>query len=136
MDITVVIPCYNYGEYISDAIKSILAQTYPVREIIVVDDGSTDDTSNQLSRFGKSVKHLYQPHRGPSSARNTGIQAAKYPWIAFVDADDWWLPRKIERQVEALTRHPTAVLSYTSLYVVNGAEVQRIVPAPPSHSLF
>jgi glycosyltransferase involved in cell wall biosynthesis len=86
------------------AIDSVLAQTVPVDEVIVVDDGSTDQTAEAIHRrFGSRVKLFSQENRGVSGARNRGIREAKGDWIAFLDSDDTWMPTKIERQIEALT---------------------------------
>src|SRR5215218_4319670 len=93
--ISVIIPCYNHGAYLSTAIKSVLAQTYPNIEIIVVDDGSTDNTKAVAWGFEK-VRHIYQRNAGLSAARNTGIRNAKGTYILFSDADDWLLPDALE----------------------------------------
>ncbi|MBC7528709.1 MAG: glycosyltransferase family 2 protein [Chthonomonadaceae bacterium] len=97
--ISVVIPAYNSEKFVADAIKSVLAQTVPPLEIIVVDDGSTDGTSGIVSRFSSSVRPIRQGNEGPASARNHGIREAKGEWIALLDADDTWLPQKLERQI-------------------------------------
>ena len=106
LSISAVIPAYNAETYIARAIDSVLAQTCPVDEIIVVDDGSTDKTAGIARSYGDKVKLIQQPNAGVSAARNTGIFAATGDWIAFLDADDEWLPNKIEWQVENLKRHP------------------------------
>ncbi len=106
--VSVVIPAYNSEEFIGEAIRSALAQTLPVSEIIVVDDGSTDQTAEVAAKLGASV--IRQEHGGISAARNAGIRAAKYDWIAFLDADDIWEPKKIEYQWAAIRRHPDAGL--------------------------
>ena len=103
MKISVIIPTYNRREHVCRAIDSVAAQTVAPEEIIVVDDGSTDDTSEAIqSRFGSSVRLISQENRGVSAARNRGVGEAQSEWIAFLDSDDVWLPRKIERQLEAL----------------------------------
>jgi glycosyltransferase involved in cell wall biosynthesis len=102
--ISVIIPTYNYGRFIGDALESACAQTYTHTELIVVDDGSTDDTAARLAPFGARVRYLYQSNAGPAAARNTGIRAARGAYLAFLDADDVWLPRKLERQLDALSR--------------------------------
>lgn len=106
--VSVVIPAYNSEEFIGEAISSALAQTLRVSEIIVVDDGSSDQTAEVAARLGASV--IRQEHRGISVARNAGIRAAKHDWIAFLDADDIWEPKKIEYQWAAIRRHPDAGL--------------------------
>jgi len=103
MTISVVIPTYNRRTHIFRAIESVLAQTVPVDEIIVVDDGSTDGTAEAVgSRYGSSVSIFRQENRGVAAARNRGIHEARCEWIAFLDSDDVWLPTKVQRQLEAL----------------------------------
>ena len=115
MRVSAVIPCYNYGKYLARAIDSILAQTHPVAEIIVVDDGSSDNTREIATSFGDRVRYIFQENRGRAAARNHGIREATGDWIALLDADDWWLPNKIELQVQALAQRPGAVLVYTGV---------------------
>src|SRR5947209_13220762 len=97
--VSVIIPTYNHGRFIADAIESVLAQTYPVSEIIVVDDGSTDETQEVVEKFGEKVRYIEQANAGVSAARNTGIENSDGDLVAFLDADDTWLPEKIEKQV-------------------------------------
>ena len=98
--ISVIIPNYNYGRFIGEAIQSVLAQTYPPLEIIVVDDGSTDDSVKIVESFGEKVKLIKQKNGGVGKARNTGAKNSTGNFIAFLDADDIWLPTKIERQIQ------------------------------------
>ncbi|MBK8809913.1 MAG: glycosyltransferase [Acidobacteria bacterium] len=98
--VSVIIPNYNYGQYLSEAIQSVLNQTYACDEIIVVDDGSTDNSLEVLRSFGREVHVIQQPNRGVGEARNAGAARATGQLIAFLDADDYWHPTKIERQVE------------------------------------
>lgn len=104
--VSTVIPAYNAGECIARAIDSVLAQTFCDYEIIVVDDGSTDNTAEVVKKYGSKVHFIYQTNQGVSAARNTAIAAAKGHWIAFLDADDEWLPDKLRRQMELLRRNP------------------------------
>lgn len=104
--VSVVIPAYNNGKYIARAIESVLAQIVPADEIIVVDDGSTDDTAQTARSFGDRIVFIQQANAGASAARNTGIQRAKGEWIAFLDGDDEWLPQKLEQQTMLLRRNP------------------------------
>lgn len=93
MDISVVVPVYNSSKYISQCLRSILNQTYPPQEIIVVDDGSVDNSLDVIRReFGDKVKLIVKANGGASSARNAGIRVARHDWIAFCDSDDIWLP--------------------------------------------
>jgi len=104
--VSVTIPVYNAGEAICRAIDSVLAQTFADYEIVVVDDGSTDNTAELVKEYGEKVKYIYQENAGESVARNTGVAAAKGKWVAFLDADDEWLPDKLKRQMELLARNP------------------------------
>lgn len=108
-DISVVIPAYNAERCISRAIESVLAQTRPVREVIVVDDGSQDETAAVVGRFDAPVRLVQQANGGPAAARNYGVRAAQGEWTAFLDADDAWLPEKIERQAKLLGRERVGV---------------------------
>ena len=116
LSISVVVPAYNTGVHISRAIESVLAQTRPVDEIIVVDDGSTDETASQVKKYSKKVKYIYQENAGAGAARNTGIKAARYEWIAFLDGDDEWLPNKLKLQCELLQRHRELVWCTSNYY--------------------
>ena len=104
--VSVVIPCSNAEPFIRDTIESILCQTRPVDEVIVVDDGSGDDSAGVAESFGPPVRVIRQSRGGVSAARNRGIQEAKGDLIAFLDADDLWSPQKIERQLAYLDAHP------------------------------
>ncbi len=102
--VSAIVATYNRANVISEAIESILAQTYKNLEVIIVDDGSTDGTVEVLERFGSRLRILRQQNAGPSIARNCGIAAAKGEIISFLDSDDTWLPQKIERQVALLEK--------------------------------
>ena len=104
--VSAIIPTYNYGRFVARAIESVLQQTHGRVECVVVDDGSTDDTSAVLEPFRDRIRAISQPNSGLSAARNTGIQAASGQFIALLDADDYWLPRKIELQVSLLAERP------------------------------
>lgn len=103
--ISVVIPVYNGGRYLTETLQSVRHQTLQPEEIIVVDDGSTDDTPEILSAQ-PDIRVLRQENRGAGAARNRGIQCARGELIAFIDADDIWLPRKLETQARELEAHP------------------------------
>ena len=107
--VSVVVPTYNRAQSTIVAIESVLAQTYPHFEIIVVDDGSTDDSGDAIQQFikqrtnrGNAISYFCQPNQGPSAARNSGVTRARGEYIAFLDSDDAWLPEKLEWQVQAL----------------------------------
>ena len=104
--ISVVIAVYNGGSTIRRAIESVLAQTYPAHEIIVIDDGSTDDTDVVVAEFGDRVRYLHQSNAGVSAARNAGAAAATGKWLAFLDADDWYYPDRLRWHAEWLSRDP------------------------------
>jgi glycosyltransferase involved in cell wall biosynthesis len=109
MKISAVIPAYNCEAHIARAIDSVLNQTHPADEIIIVDDGSSDDTVQAVRSYGDKVTLIQQENAGASAARNTGIEAATGNWIAFLDADDEWLPDMLQRQTDILTQHPHLV---------------------------
>ncbi|MFN7877944.1 MAG: glycosyltransferase family 2 protein [Pirellula sp.] len=113
MQITTVIPAYNAASYISAAIDSALDQDGVDQQIIVIDDGSIDETPSILQSYGSRIDTIRQPNRGLSSARNRGIQAARGKFIAFLDADDVWCQGKLSRQVAALERSPTAIMVHS-----------------------
>lgn len=102
--VSVIIPVFNRAEIIVRTIEDVLQQTYRNIEIIVVDDGSTDDTPRRLAGFGERIRTVRQPNRGPAAARNRGIGEARGEIIAFQDSDDHWHPSKLRRQVDLLTK--------------------------------
>jgi glycosyltransferase involved in cell wall biosynthesis len=104
--VSAIIPTYNYGRFLREAIDSTLAQTYPALEVIVVDDGSTDDTPQILASYGDRIRAIRQENLGVGAARNTGIAAAQGEYLAFLDSDDIWRPRKLECDVARFTADP------------------------------
>jgi len=104
--VSFIIPTHNYGRYVVEAVESALAQTYRSFEIIVVDDGSTDNTPELMAPLQDRVCYIRQEQRGPSAARNAGIKVARGELVAFLDADDVWLPHKTATQVSYLVAHP------------------------------
>jgi len=106
MKISAIIPAFNAERTIARALHSVLAQTRPADEILVIDDGSTDKTVDVVRSFGDRVGLIMQANAGVSVARNAGIASATGDWIAFLDADDEWLPKKLALQAEHLERHP------------------------------
>ncbi len=113
MAISVVIPVFNRAHLIGRAIDSVLAQSYPVKEIIVVNDGSTDQILETLKAYDGVVRVIDQAHQGVSAARNAGIASAIGDWIAFLDSDDEWLKHKLRRQVAALQENPNYRVCHT-----------------------
>ena len=124
--VAVVIPVFNGEKCLREAILSALAQTYAPNEIIVVNDGSTDGTRSIVESFGNRVVCIDQINQGAAAARNAGTKAATSNWIAFLDADDYWLPEKLEKQIAALERRPTADLVYSgfTMTYVDGSLVE------------
>ncbi len=112
MTIACAIPTYNQAHLIGRAINSVLEQTLPVDEIIVVDDGSSDNTREVVAGYGPRVHYIYEKNAGGAAARNTGVREARSEWIAFLDADDEWLPTKTEKQARCLEEAGNAVLCY------------------------
>ena len=109
------------------AIESVYTQTYHDFEIIVIDDGSTDETSKMMTDLFPNVRYFYQPNSGVSSARNTGLSHAKGEWIAFLDSDDEWLPLKLEMQVNLFNNNPGYKICHTNeRWIRNGTEVNQM----------
>ncbi len=106
MLISTIIPVYNGARYISEAIQSILDQDYPRMEILVVDDGSTDDTARVVRQFEPRVSYVYQENAGIAATMNQGLRMAKGDYLAFLDSDDYWLPGKISTQWNVLQERP------------------------------
>lgn len=105
--ISIVIPLFNKESYIGKTIKSVLLQTFPNFEVWVVDDGSTDNSLNVLGSFSDDrIQVLKQQHQGVSAARNNGLAKARFDWVAFLDADDWWDPHFLEALVAIVQLHP------------------------------
>jgi glycosyltransferase involved in cell wall biosynthesis len=104
--VSVVIPVYNAEKHIRSTLDSVFAQTYTNLEIITVDDDSPDGSAEVIKSFGDRIKYIHQENRGPAAARNTGIRAAKGEYIAFIDADDQWMPEKTHLQIAFFSRCP------------------------------
>ncbi len=104
--ISVIIPTYNYARFLREAIDSALAQTYPPLEVIVVDDGSTDETPQVLAEYGGRIRAVRQKNQGVAAARNTGVAAARGEYIAILDSDDLWKPGKLELQIARFEADP------------------------------
>ncbi len=111
--VSIIIPTYNRANWIAEAVESVLNQTFRDFELLVVDDGSTDETPEVLEPFFHQLIYIAQPNRGVSAARNTGIKHARGDYLCFLDSDDLWKPRKLEIQLEEMTRHPEFRMSYT-----------------------
>jgi glycosyltransferase involved in cell wall biosynthesis len=136
LEVAAIIPAYNSAHWLRPCIESILGQTYPITEIIVIDDGSQDNTREVVESYGNAVRYYWRPNGGLSAARNTGVEQTTSPWIAFLDADDRWTPRKIELQVRALEANPQAVLCYTRMVLVSPDGAQQVGELTPPDRLW
>jgi glycosyltransferase involved in cell wall biosynthesis len=116
--VSVVVPNYNCGRFLADAIASVLAQTYEARELIVVDDGSTDNSLEVAARYGDRIRVIAQRNQGVSAARNAGIACSRGALVAFLDADDRWHSQKLAKQVP-LFANPTVGLVYCAVEYVD-----------------
>jgi glycosyltransferase involved in cell wall biosynthesis len=116
--VSVIIPNYNYARFLPEAIDSVLGQTYPNVEIIVVDDGSTDNSEEVLKGYGERLRWFRQSNRGVSAARNYGIEQSRGELLAFMDADDMWRPEKLERQVR-MFENPAVGMVYCGLQYIS-----------------
>ena len=124
MKISVIIPSWNRADRLADALDSVCAQSVAPHEIIVVDDGSTDNTRELLGRHYRDVRYIFQQNKGVSHARNTGITAASGDWIALLDSDDRWEPCKLEQQQAAINANPGCKLCHSDeIWIRNGKRV-------------
>ncbi len=112
--VTCIIPVFNGARFLSETVNSVLAQTYPAIDILVVDDGSTDDTPSAIASFGTRIRSVRQTNSGEAAARNTGVKHATGGYVAFLDADDLWEPGKLAAQVDAMQRDPGIDLCFTA----------------------
>ena len=138
ISVSIIIPTFNRGWIIKAAIDSVLAQNFNDYELIVVDDGSTDNTSDLLATYAEQITCIQQKNRGVSAARNTGIRASHGSLIAFLDSDDYWLPGKLSIQTAFFNANPEAAICQTEeIWVRNGLRVNpKKKHAKPSGDIF
>jgi len=125
-EVSVIIPAFNRCAMLREAIDSVLAQSTPAFELIVIDDGSTDGTAEHLARLAETIRITVDriDHRGPAAARNRGVALARAPLIAFLDSDDLWSPTKLERQLAFMRDRPGCAISQTGeIWIRNGRRV-------------
>lgn len=124
LEIDAIIPTYNRAETLNRALNSVLAQTYPVKNIWIIDDGSTDATFEGVAGFGNRVQYVKTANSGVSHARNVGVGLSTSPWVAFLDSDDEWLPERLEKQIEVITQNPELNLVHgEEIWIRNGVRV-------------
>ncbi len=133
LSISVIIPSYNRAQVLTKAVQSVLAQTAPPLEIIIVDDGSTDDTARQCAAMGAAVRYFRKDNGGVSSARNFGIRQAQGDWLAFLDSDDEWFPDKLEKQWQAIAAQ-TSDACFTGICQDDGSRYDEIAQLDPTLS--
>ena len=120
--VAAIVTCHNYGRFLGEAIESVLAQSHAPSEVVVVDDGSTDDTAQVAARYAaRGVRYVHRPRGGAGAARNAGLRSTSAPLIAFLDADDAWLPHRVAVGVAHLARHPTAALAAAHAFACDEA---------------
>ena len=124
ISISVIIPVFNAESYVERAIQSVLRQTLPADEILIVDDGSTDRTASRIKQYEPQIHYVYQNKAGANEARNRGIQMARGEWIAFLDADDEWLPKKLLCHASLHEEHPELCWSFSNYKVMKQGEKQ------------
>ncbi|HTP29385.1 MAG TPA: glycosyltransferase family A protein, partial [Anaeromyxobacteraceae bacterium] len=117
--VSVVIPAYNAEAYVAAAVDSVLAQSFRDFELIAVDDGSSDSTGARLRAYRDSLRYIRQPNGGVSRARNRGVEESQGRWVAFLDADDVWLPGKLGKQMGALRDRSDCRACYTAVTVAD-----------------
>jgi glycosyltransferase involved in cell wall biosynthesis len=135
-EVAVVIPCYNVEQYLPRALNSVLAQTYQDFWIYAVDDGSADSTQRILDEYSHCCVSISQAHSGPAAARNRAIRASSSPFIAFIDADDEWLPDKLDRQIDLLKQNPALgmVCSFCSVNESGSNDSAQVSPNGMPHN--
>ncbi len=125
--VSIIIPTFNRCSFLKRALQSVYKQTYSDFEVIVIDDGSTDQTDNMINNNFPYARYFYQSNQGVSSARNNGLKLARGEWLAFLDSDDEWLPKKLENQIKLLKSKPEFKICHTNeQWIRNGAKVNQM----------
>lgn len=136
IEISTIIPTYNRAERLSEALQSVLVQGGVSQEVLVIDDGSTDETAELIHRQFPGVLYKHTENSGPARARNIGVQAARGEWIAFLDSDDLWLPGKLKAQLDFFSAHPDYEICQTEeLWIRNGVRVNPMKKHKKHHGL-
>lgn len=133
MRISVIIPFYQAYSFFEGALESVTNQTYAAQEILVIDDECSEKSAEFLSSFSQVSVITHSHNRGVAAARNTGITHATCDWIAFLDADDLWLPEKLEKQVQFLSENPNFVASHTGIITFDGEKDLKTFVDKPHH---
>jgi teichuronic acid biosynthesis glycosyltransferase TuaG len=126
-------PAYNAEKFIAQSIESVIKQTYIHWELLIVNDGSTDHTEQIASQYSKNdsrVRLISQPNRKMGAARNAGLRCAKGAWVAFLDSDDLWDPKKLEKQIIASKEYPRVDVIYTDGWIFNDSDLENLDPYP------
>jgi len=127
--VSAIIPVFNGEKYLAEAIQSVLGQSLAPLELLIVDDGSTDGSVEVAEGFGSQVRILRQNHLGSSAARNYGVERSQGEYLAFLDADDRWLPEKLEKQIKALEQDPGAQMAFVNILQFISPELSAEVKA-------
>jgi len=125
--VSIIIPTFNRSELLKRALASVFKQTISDYEVIVIDDGSTDETAEMIRELYPDVNYIYQQNKGVSSARNKGLELAKGDWMAFLDSDDEWMPEKLQKQLNLLKSDPEKRVCHTEeVWIRNGIRVNQM----------
>lgn len=117
--VSVIMSAYNAEKFIEKSIVSIVWQSYKPIEIVICDDGSTDNTASVIKKYGDSVRYIYQQNQGQGIGRNNAVTHSSGEYLAFIDADDQWLPKKIEKQIEIFNNYPDTTAVYCDMQIIN-----------------
>lgn len=130
--VSVIIPTYNRAGYLCQAIDSVLSQTFRDFELIVVDDGSVDDTKKLLERYGDKIKFFYQENKGVGAARNLGIVKARGEYLAFLDSDDYWFENKLQYEMDIIKQSKACFVHCSAFVELNAGQTKLIKPTLPA----